>query len=398
MASQNQTYKWRLPLVGRNPNEGHRAATPLELFYDLVFVIAIAQAAAGLHHGIVENHIQEAVVNYLVVFFAIWWAWMSFTWFASSYDNDDVPYRLGVFLQLTGAVVLAAGVGRVFDGRDFTVVLIGYVIMRIAAVAQILRAAHHNPLERATEYRGAITLIIMQALWVALILFMPQAFVIPGAIVLGTLELATTAWVNQQRKSRNWHRHHISERYGLLTIIVLGETFLAAAIAVESMFEAGAFEARLLPLLAGGLLTVFAMWWLYFDEDASHLLDNSKLAYMWGYGHYVIFASAAAVGAGLAIGLDVATHHAHISAVAGSLALAIPAAIYILAVWFLQERPSESNDGMHLPIGALLVLATPWTPEPAFAIGLLMSLMVAIKVMLRHRASEPMGAEAATDA
>ncbi len=393
MGTATVAYRWRHPLRGRNPDETHRAATPLELFYDLVFVIAIAQAALGLHHGIAENHVAEAVINYVVVFFAIWWAWMSFTWFASSYDNDDVPYRLGVFAQLTGAVLLAAGVGRVFEDRDFTIVLIGYVIMRIAAVGQILRAAKHNQEERATEYKGALSLIVMQALWIALIVFMPKVWVIPGAVVLGAMELITTALVNQSRQTRNWHREHISERYGLLTIIVLGETFLVAAIAVQYMFDQGVFDASLLPLLIGGLLTVFAMWWLYFDEDASYLLDNAKTAYMWGYGHYVIFAAAAAVGAGLAVALDVATHHAHVTATVGAMALAIPVAVYVLAVWFLQERPSDSNDGKHLPYGALLLLITPWLPEPVLAVGVLLYLMVAVKVTLRHRAASVSSAQ-----
>lgn len=393
MTLQTSSYRWRQPLRGRDPNEPHRAATPLELFYDLVFVIAIAQAAMGLHHGIADDHVLDAVVNYAVVFFAIWWAWMSFTWFASSYDNDDVPYRLGVFVQLTGAVLLAAGVGSVFENRDFTLVLLGYVIMRIAAVGQILRAAKHNPQARETEYKGAFSLIFLQALWVGLIVFMPKEWLIPGAVVIGGLELVTTVWVNQKRKSRNWHTEHIAERYGLLTIIVLGETFLVAAVAVQFIFEQGAWDAGLVPLLVGGLLTVFAMWWLYFDEDSSYLLDDAKTAYMWGYGHYVIFAAAAAVGAGLAVALDVATHHAHVSETVGALALAIPTALFVLAVWMLQERPSGSNDGRHLPLGALLLLGTPWVPEPALAVGVLLSSMVAVKVALRHRAS----AAASTD-
>lgn len=381
-------YRWRHPLKGRNPKEEHRAATPLELFFDLVFVVAIAQAAAGLHHGVAENHIVEAVVNYAVVFFAIWWAWMSFTWFASSYDNDDVLYRLGVFAQLTGAVVLAAGVGRVFENRDFTVMLVGYVIMRVAMVAQLMRAAHHNPDERRSEYTLAGFLLVLQSLWVVLILVFPKSWVITGAVVLGGLEMISYAWTANMRVNRTWHQEHISERYGLLTIIVLGETMLAASIALEAIFDAGEFEVSLLPLLIGGLLTVFAAWWLYFDEDASYLLDDAQTAFMWGYGHYVIFAAAAAIGAGLAVSLDVATHHAEISATAGALAIAIPTALFVLAVWFLQERPSDSNDGKHLPIGALLLLATPWMPQPALAIGLLMTLMVAIKVIVRHRAGD----------
>ena len=80
-------------MVARSPHEAHRAATPLELFFDLVFVVAIAQAANGLHHAVAELHVVDGLIGYLMVFFAIWWAWMAFTWFASAYDCDDVRAR-----------------------------------------------------------------------------------------------------------------------------------------------------------------------------------------------------------------------------------------------------------------------------------------------------------------
>ncbi len=390
--SETRAYSWLRPLKGRNPNEEHRAATPLELFFDLVFVVAIAQAAAGLHHGIAEDHIVEALVNYVLAFFAIWWAWMSFTWFASSYDNDDVGYRLGVFGQLTGAIVLAAGIGRIFENRDFTMALIGYIIMRVVLIVQFLRAAKDNPKERQAELSLAGLLIVLQAMWALLVLVAPKSWIVPGAITLGGLEMVAYAWAAGKRVERTWHREHIAERYGLLTIIVLGETMLAASFALEAIFAAGEFEVGLLPLLLGGLLTVFSLWWLYFDEDASYLLDDMKTGFLWGYGHYVIFAAAAAVGAGLAISLDVATHHAHVSELVGALSIAIPTALFVLGVWFLQERPSDSNDGNHLPLGALLIVAAAWAPQPALAIGLLMAVLVGIKVAWRVRESAVSGA------
>ena len=78
----------------RDSDEEHRAATPLELFFDLCFVVAVAQAAGSLHHALAEDHLAQALVGYPMVFFAIWWAWMNFTWFSSAYDTDDVAYRL----------------------------------------------------------------------------------------------------------------------------------------------------------------------------------------------------------------------------------------------------------------------------------------------------------------
>ena len=95
------------------------------------------------------GQIGHGILNYLVVFFAIWWPWMNFTWFASAYDTDDVQYRLLTFVQIAGVLVVAAGVPAAFERQDFTVMVVGYVIMRIALVAQWLRAAREDPVGRA---------------------------------------------------------------------------------------------------------------------------------------------------------------------------------------------------------------------------------------------------------
>src|SRR4051812_46418822 len=105
----------------RAADESHRVSTPLELFFDLCFVVAVAQAATPLHHAISEHHIAAGVQGYARVFFAIWWAWMNFTWFASAYDTDDDVYRITTLVQIAGALVLAAGVAPAFDG-DYHVV------------------------------------------------------------------------------------------------------------------------------------------------------------------------------------------------------------------------------------------------------------------------------------
>ena len=142
---------WHVPMTGRDPAEEHRASTPLELLFDLCFVVAVAQAAAALHHDLAEGLIGHGVLSYLVVFFAIWWPWMNFTWFASAYDTDDVPYRLLTFVQIAGVLVVAAGRAARVRGPDFTVMVVGYVIMRIALVAQWLRAAREDPAGRGSH-------------------------------------------------------------------------------------------------------------------------------------------------------------------------------------------------------------------------------------------------------
>src|SRR5687767_15208977 len=141
MREIQQRPRWVVTMKPRSPDEAHRASTPLELLFDLVFVVAVARAASALHHGIAEGHPAETVVSYGMVFFGIWWAWMNFTWFASAYDTDDIPYRLLVFVQMTGALIVASGVEPVFADRDLTIPVIGYLVMRVASTAQWLRAA-----------------------------------------------------------------------------------------------------------------------------------------------------------------------------------------------------------------------------------------------------------------
>ena len=132
---------WRLPVGPRDPREAHRAATNLELLFDLCFVDSVAYAGVELHHAIAANHAGTGVVSYLTVFFAIWSAWMNFTWHASAYDNDDGVYRLASLVQITGCLIVAAGIPRAFELRQFDVVFAGYVVMRVALVFLWLRAA-----------------------------------------------------------------------------------------------------------------------------------------------------------------------------------------------------------------------------------------------------------------
>lgn len=110
---------WRRPMTPRDSDEVHRQSTFLELFVDLCFVVAIAQVAAQLHHALIEHHFVTGILTCLTVSFAIGWAWVNFTWFASASDNDDVPYRLGSLAQIVGALILAAGVPEAFAAQDF---------------------------------------------------------------------------------------------------------------------------------------------------------------------------------------------------------------------------------------------------------------------------------------
>ena len=208
--------------------------------------------------------------------------------------------------------------------------------MRFAVVAQWLRAAASDPVHRTAARRYAIGISILQIAWVAL-LYLPAS--VDGGLPAARPARVARAGVGREAQKTSWHPHHISERYGLLTLIVLGESILAATVAIQSALASGEALSGLLPLIAGGLLIVFSMWWVYFDRPVHDLLTGFRKALIWGYGHYVIFAAAAAVGAGLAVGVDHATHHAKIGDVAAGAAVAIPVAVYLLCLWVLHDRP-----------------------------------------------------------
>ena len=381
---------WRASMAGRDRDEPHRAATPLELLFDLCFVVAVAQAAARLHHGLAVSHVGPALLGYAMVFFAIWWAWMNFTWFASAYDTDDVLYRLLTFLQITGVLVLAAGVPAAFDHYDFAAVTVGYVIMRVALVGQWSRAAWEDPAGRRTAVLYAVGIAAVQVGWL-LRLALPDPWGGVGFAVLVLLELAVPIWAERLGGPTSWHPEHIAERYSLFTLIVLGEVVLAATIAVQTAAQDG-LSASLLGLAGGGLLLVFGMWWTYFKRPAHGGLRASPgSAFLWGYGHYAVFAAVAALGAGLQVAVETTTHEAYLGPAAAAFAVAVPVGVFLVLVGALQTRLGHHRLWVRFTVAAIVIVglgaAAVRLPMPVAIVGmgLTLAVLAALDVFDAHR-------------
>jgi low temperature requirement protein LtrA len=368
-------------MLARDPGEAHRVATPLELLVDLCFVVAVAQVSARLHHGLVAGHVGDSLLGYAMVFFSIWWAWMNFSWFASAYDTDDVPYRLTVLVQIAGVLILAAGVPRGFEAGDFRVITLGYGVMRAGLVTQWLRAAAADPAHRRTPLRYAAGVTACYAGWAALQL-VPDGWHLAGWLVLVPCELSVPIWA-ERFGATSWHPHHIAERYGLFTLIVIGESVLSATLAIQVAVDAGTASPGLLGVAGGGLLILFAAWWIYFERPPQGLEFTSRFAFLWGYGHLLIFSSAAALGAGLAVAADHASGQVRISDRAAAMAVAVPAAVYLLCVWAMHIRPQRENAVRRAacPVAALLVLGVGAIGWPVIAIGVLLAGLVAVTIV-----------------
>ncbi|WP_372344196.1 low temperature requirement protein A [Streptomyces sp. KL116D] len=379
-------------MTGRDPGEAHRTATPLELFVDLCFVVAVAQASEHLHEALTHGHVASGALRFALVFFTVWWAWMNFTWFASAYDPDDTPYRLTVLVQITGSLVLAAGVGRAFVHGDLIVITLGYVVLRTALASLWLRAGLADPARRTSTLRFAIGVTACQVGWLGLLL-LPTAWQLPGIVAMILAEVAVPVWA-QSAGMTPWHPRHIAERYELFTLIVLGESVAAATNAVRGAFDRHHGIAALCALAGGGLLTAFAMWWLYFTRPAHTLLATTHRAhakrFTWAYGHYFIFASAAAEGAGLAAFADHLTRPAGSPGSAGTawaaLAVTLPAAVFVCSVWAVHLRPHQRRRVEQVPfaVGVVGILLATWSPAPALVAGLLLAgVVVAVTVQRR---------------
>ncbi|AEW94263.1 MULTISPECIES: low temperature requirement protein A [Streptomycetaceae] len=381
------TYRPYRRMAARGRGEGHRVATPLELFFDLCFVVAVAQAGARLAHALEAGHAAAGVSGYAAVFFAVWWAWMNFSWFASAYDNDDVAYRVATLVQIAGVLVLAAGVPRAFDRGEFGVTAIGYLVMRLALVGQWSRAAHGSRgRERVAAGRYAAGVAMCQVGW--LVLLLPPGPVPWWAFVVMVAAELTVPVVAEAACPTAWHPHHIAERYGLFTIIVLGETISAATVAVQTALDRHGGLGELLPLAFGGLLIVFAAWWIYFAVPIHERLTSNRRAFAWGYGHYAVFASAAAIGAGMEVAVAEAVGTAHIGARAAGAAVTVPAAVYLFTVWLLHARTVKRGlaQQLTLPCAAVLVLCC--TPAGRAAVPLaggVSALTVVVGVALAAR-------------
>ena len=391
---------WWRPGGARDPDEVHRASTPLELLFDLCFVVAVSQAAGRLHVHLADGEVGQGLLGYAMVFFAIWWCWVNTTWYASAYGAEDIPYRLLIMLQICGALVLAAGVPVAFDEHDFSVVTAGYVIMRLALVALWLRAWQGDPDRRAVTIRFAVGVTLCEVGWVTR-LALPAPLLGASFVVLGLAEVAVPVWAERAGPPTPWHAEHIAERYGLFTLIVLGESILAATTAIQEASSTSGVLGSVVMVAGGGLLIVFSLWWSYFDRPAHSGLRASRrstraslLPFAWGYGHYVVFACVAALGAGLQVVAERAAHAGEgverLHDVPTALTVAVPVAGYLVVMGLLHTALDAADPalvvfggGAVLMLAAATIAAVLPLPATVLVLGLAAAVVVAVDAYRR---------------
>lgn len=262
----------------------HRHATWLELFFDLIFVVAIAKAAHVLLH-VHDGHISiETYVKYCLIMIPLWWAWTGCTLYANRFDCDDVLQRLMSFVQMFFIIVLSANINTDFDSyyRGF---LFAYVGIRFTTVLMYLRASSRDSTTRHVSNYLAASFSIGILISLSSLFF--DGFIRYFLLYAGIgFDIIMPLLGKNRLKKLPVNSHHLPERFGLLTIILLGESVLSLA----TSFEALSWTATTVAMATSGFILICGLWWLYF-ENIEHGIVGKKLAHGHGiiYSHLIIY-------------------------------------------------------------------------------------------------------------
>ena len=342
-------------MSGRDPDEPHRVATPLELLFDLTFVVAFGVAASELAHLLAEGHVAAGLTGFLCATLLVCWAWVGFSWFASAYDTDDWVYRLLTMAQMVGVIILALGLPPLYasidkgEHVDNRMVVAGYVVMRIGLVALWIRAARQDPAGRSVCIAYAVSISVAQIGWIGIMIAeasLPVTFLLVGLMTV--VELGGPWLVETRTGGAPWHAHHIAERYGLLAIIALGEGVIGTVASLSAEVTAEGWTVDAVLVAVAGIGLTFGMWWIYFVVPSSVLLHaNRSKAIRFGYTHIVVFGSIVATGAGLHAAAYYIDHHSVLGSAGTVLTVAVPVGLYIGSVYLLFTVLVEEWDGFH---------------------------------------------------
>jgi low temperature requirement protein LtrA len=333
-----------------------RKVTWLELFFDLGYVAAVAQVGAPL----AEHYAATGLVRYALLLFLIWWAWLGHTLYSNRFDTDDVVQRLLTLAQIFGVAVMAINAGDDLASRDSAGFAAAYAGLRLLLVVEYLRARR---VSRARTFAGRMAAGTAAAavVWFASALTPAPARYALWAIALAA-DLATPLLTGRFTTHVPPDTAHLPERFGLFTIILLGESLVAVMRGMKTQ-EAWSLAAASSALL--GMAMAFTLWWWYFDgveaagERHLHSRQDAFRLQAWTFAHLPLYLGIGVAGVGIEHVITFAPigHLGQAEAwmLCGGLASAMAAVTAIAAV-----RPGRRGHRPDRAVGghALLAAAT----------------------------------------
>jgi low temperature requirement protein LtrA len=322
----------------RADDEEDRRATWLELFFDLVFVAAVAQASFLL----TDHLVVSRLFGYLGIFVAIWWAWMGFTFYANRFDTDDLVYRMLVLLAMLAIAALAVNTRHALSGSSegFAV---SYIAVRLVLLTLYARARRHVEAARRLTTIFLTMFGAAVVVWCASLLVEPPArYWLWGCALVIELSAPLFAW--RALPNAPIHPRHIPERFGLLVIIVLGESVFAVVVGTADV----SWHTATVVAAVAGFVAAASLWWIYFEFlDESVVQRGRGAGLTFTYSNYLVISGLALLGTGVKLAIlstGSQTRYAHVGWVLGAGAvltmvglaivqLATPPTLFDVDVW-----------------------------------------------------------------
>jgi low temperature requirement protein LtrA len=281
----------RPPRLRHAGAEGERRATWLELFFDLVFVVAVAQLAEQLVH----RHDVAGFAIFAALYLPVFIAWQGFTFYADRFDTDDVLFRVVLLAAMLAVAALAVHLPDVAEGHRETGFVIAYVVLRSLVIGLYLRARRHVPQARPLIDRYVCGYGFSVLLWLASLAFdAPLRYCLWGAGL--ALEYAMPVIAQRFHRQVPVDAAHVPERFALFTMIVLGESVVAVAIGTAD----GDWQTASATTATLGFVGVACLWWVYFDRGAVTGMSSAAGSLQrFTRVHIPLLAALTAVGAGV---------------------------------------------------------------------------------------------------
>jgi len=260
--------------------------TWIELFFDLVFVAAVAQVSGPLAH----DFSFDGLGRYAFLLFVIWWAWSGHAVHATRFDADDALQRTLTLLQMVGVIFMAANAEQGLDSVSSAGFAAAYAITRLILVLQYVRAG-------AIARARALTSLYTKGFGAAACLWLVSAFVEPPAryaiwSAALIVEVATATRASRHVAALPPHATHLPERFGLFTMILLGESIIAIMKGIQAQPDWSPTAAG---VAFGGIGFTFLIWWIYFEyagaaSDRPVRTPHDHRRYeVWTYAHVPLY-------------------------------------------------------------------------------------------------------------
>ncbi|NDJ53107.1 MAG: low temperature requirement protein A [Chloroflexi bacterium] len=384
----NRTWFYDVP--SDEHHEEERKPSWLELFFDLVFVATLIQ----LGNYLSDNVTLLGFLQFALLLLPVWWSWSGMTFYANRYLIDDVWHRLLILGQIILISTLAISLNDPFEGL-YTQFALAYAGVRIILIVMYIRAYVRVEESRPLVIGYIIGFAIAAVFWTVSAFLPPSMGVILWAVGLAIdIGTPTIPYMVKWQAKFPPHIHHMVERYGIFTIIVLGESFVKV---IDGM-AGTAFSAALVPGVISGTVVGLSLWWMYFDDmSEADVHSRGTSTYMWIYSHAPLSIGLVAFGVAAKklleqpIGDPLADKY--------RLLMCAAVGLFLLVLAVIDKVSERKDDGLPNPVrgnwriaglllvGLLAAFGSPLTP-PIFGVLLAMIFIGQVAVNVIGKPSE----------